>query len=74
MAKLEKLEDAVQRYGYTKGKKIKLYGKELEIISDPTNVDGNDVFVEAREEATHNIRQVQVPRNVVAMARSKPIG
>jgi hypothetical protein len=73
MSTPETLEEAVQRYGYSKGKRIKLYGKELEIISNPTNVHGKDVFVEAREEATNDVRQVQVPRNVVEMARNKPI-
>ena len=70
MANLGKLCEEVKRYGYAKNKKIKLYGKELELISDP--VDGNDenIFVDAREEGTDNVRQVQVPRNVVEMAKS----
>jgi hypothetical protein len=70
MANLGKLGEEVKRYGYAKNKKIKLYGKELELISDP--VDGNDenIFVDAREEGTDNVRQVQVPRNVVEMAKS----
>jgi len=73
VAKLETLEKAVQQYGFAKGKRIKLYGKELEIVSDPTNVQGDDVFVEARESVTKDVRQVQVPRNVVEMARKSAI-
>jgi len=69
MAKPEKLGDAVKRYGYAKKKKIKLYGKELELVSDPVYRQDDDVFVDAREEASDNIRQVQVPRNVVEMAK-----
>jgi hypothetical protein len=69
MAKPEKLGDAVKRYGYAKKKKIKLYGKELELVSDPVNRQDDDVFVDAREEGSDNIRQVQVPRNVVEMAK-----
>ena len=56
-------------YGYAKKKKIKLYGKELEIISDPVNPEGEDVFVDAREKGTDDVRRVQVPRNVVEMAK-----
>ncbi len=71
MPKPENLSELVQRYGYAKKKKIKLYGKKLELVSDPMNRQGDDVFVDAREEGTE--RPVQVPRNVVEMAkRSRP--
>jgi len=46
MAKPENLGEKVQRYGYAKKKKIKLYGKELEVVSDPVHRQGDDVFVE----------------------------
>jgi hypothetical protein len=69
MAQAEKLSEAVKHYGYAKKKKIKLYGKELELISDPVNRQDDDVFVDAREEGTDRVRQVQVPRNVVQMAK-----
>jgi hypothetical protein len=65
MAKPENLGEGVQRYGYAKKKKVKLYGKELELFSDPINPQGDDVFVDAREKGTENAKQVQVPRNVV---------
>ncbi|HKU27600.1 MAG TPA: hypothetical protein VJQ54_19165 [Candidatus Sulfotelmatobacter sp.] len=69
MAKAEKLDEAVKRYGYSKKKKIKLYGKNLELVSDPINREDDNVFVDAREEGTDHVRQVQVPRNVVQMAK-----
>jgi hypothetical protein len=69
MAQSEKLGDEVKRYGYAKQKKIKLYGKELELVSDPKNSKGDDVFFEAREAGSDHIQQVQVPRNVVEMAK-----
>ena len=73
MPKPENLSELVQRYGYAKKKKIKLYGKKLELVSDPMNRQGDDVFVDAREEGTEHVRPVQVPRNVVEMAkRSRP--
>jgi hypothetical protein len=55
---------------YAKKRKIKLYGKELEIVSDPVIRKDDDVFVDAHEEGTDNVRQVQVPRNVVEMAKA----
>lgn len=70
MAKPENLGELVQRFGYAKKQKVKLYGKELELVSDPVNRDGEDVFVEAREKASEGVRQVQVPRNVVEMAKA----
>ena len=69
MAKPENLGELVQRYGYAKKNKVKLYGKELELVSDPTTLEGDDVFVDAREQGTQQVRQVQVPRNVVEMAK-----
>ena len=69
MAQAEKLGEAVKRYGYAKQKKIKLYGRELELVSDPKQSKGDDVFVDAREAGSDSIRQVQVPRNVVQMAK-----
>jgi len=70
MANPEKLGEEVKRFGYEKNKKIKLYGKQLEIVSDPVDRQGDSIFVDAREVGTDNVRQVQVPRNVVEMAKS----
>jgi hypothetical protein len=70
MAESENLGELVQRYGFAKKKKIKLYGKEFELVSDPANRQGDDVVVEAREKGSEDVRQVQVPRNVVEMAKS----
>ena len=69
MTNPQKLSEAVGRHGYAKKKKIKLYGKKLEIVSDPVNPEDDDVFVGAREEGTDHVRQVQVPKNVVRMAK-----
>ena len=69
MPKPENLGEAVPRYGYAKKQKIKLYGKELEIVSDPVNTEGDDVFVDAREKGAEDVRRLQVPRNVVEMAK-----
>jgi hypothetical protein len=69
MAQSEKLGEEVKRYGYAKQKKIKLYGKEFELVSDPKNSQDDDVFVDAREAGSDQITQVQVPRNVVEMAK-----
>jgi hypothetical protein len=69
MANQKNLGELVKRYGYAKKQKVKLYGKELELVSDPTNREGEDVFVEAREKGSEHVRQVQVPRNVVEMAK-----
>jgi hypothetical protein len=70
MANPEKLGEEVKRYGYAKNKKIKLYGKKLHIVSDPVDRQDDSIFIDAREEGTDNVKQVQVPRNVVEMAKS----
>lgn len=70
MASPDNLGEAVKLYGYAKKNKIKLYGKELELVSDPM-IEEEDVFVDAREKGTDSVRQVQVPRNVVQMAKGR---
>ena len=70
MAEPENLLEAVQRFGYAKTKKIKLYGKELELVSDPIKRHGDDVLIDAREKRTGPVKEVQVPRNIVEMAKS----
>ena len=70
MAKPEKLGEEIKRYGYAKKKKVKLYGKKMELVSDPEDRTENDVFVDAREEGTDTVRPVQVPRNIVQMAKT----
>ena len=70
MANAEKLGEAVKQYGYGKQKKIKLYGKELELVSDPVDRQDDEVFIDAREKGSDSVRQVQVPRNVVQMAKA----
>jgi len=70
MANQEKLGEGVRRYGYAKNQKIKLYGKELELVTDPVNPQDDDVFVDAREQDTDDVRHVQVPRNIVQMAKA----
>ena len=69
MSNGEKLGEEVRRYGYAKKKKVKLYGKKLEVVSDPVSSQDDNVFVEAHEEGNANVRRVQVPRNVVEMAK-----
>jgi len=69
MADPEKLGEEVMRYGYAQKNKIKLYGRKFELVSDPVNRH-DDVFVDAREEGADNVRQVQVPRNIVEMAKA----
>jgi len=69
MANPEKLGEVVKRHGYGKKKKIKLYGKELELVSDPVNRQGDAVFVDAREKGTDSVNEVQLPRTVVDMAK-----
>ena len=70
MASPNRLAEDVKRFGYAKTNTIKLYGRELQLVSDPVNRRGDEVFVDAREEGTDRISQVQIPRNVVQMAKN----
>lgn len=56
MANPEKLGEEVKRYGYSKNQRIKLCGKGLELVSDPVNMEDDNVFVDAREDGTDKCR------------------
>jgi hypothetical protein len=60
--------ERIRRLGYAQNNQVTLYGEIFEIISDPTTLGGNLVFVDARERKSGRVRRVRLPITVVHMA------
>jgi len=66
--KHQRLTDRLKRLGFANAKRMKLYGQEFELLSDPIVVEENAVFFEAIESRSRQPRRVRIPLNIVHMA------
>jgi hypothetical protein len=54
----------VKKFGYAPAQKIRIYGEEFEVLSDPfTNVDG--IAIQVRSQRTAAVRVLQLPATIV---------
>ena len=60
--------EAIKRFGYAKNSRVKLYGKLLEVISDPVCIGDECVSVHARDLKSGGSASVRIPLNIVRMA------
>lgn len=58
---------ALKRLGFTKRKKVRLYGEEFELLSDPIIEQGGAV-VEALDKKAEHPRKIKIPSTVLQMA------
>lgn len=66
------VSEKLKSLGFAQTKQMRLYGVELELISDPIFAEGDVVFVEAIEKKSRRPRRVHIPLNIVNMATEKP--
>jgi hypothetical protein len=67
------LSDKLKSLGFAQEKQMKLYGVELELVSDPIFAEEDDgVFVEAIEKKSRQPRRIRIPLNIVQMATERP--
>ena len=59
--------EGLKRFGFTKRNKVRLYGQEFELLSDPFLENGSPV-VEALEIRSSRTRRLAIPSVVVKMA------
>jgi len=62
------LSGRLKRLGFTKGKRMKLYGEVLELVSEPILLADNVVLVDAKEAKSGQARSVRIPLPIVNMA------
>lgn len=66
-----KLCERLKRLGFAQENRMKLYGQEFELISDPFIVGTDVVFVDAIERKSRLQRRVRIPLPIVHMANAE---
>jgi hypothetical protein len=60
--------EAIKRFGYVKNSHVRLYGKNLELMSDPVCIGEECVCFDARDMKSGLKASVRIPLNIVRMA------
>lgn len=66
-----KLCERLKRLGFAQENRMRLYGQEFDLISDPFIVENDVVFVDAIERKSQVQRRVRIPLPIVHMANSE---
>jgi hypothetical protein len=66
-----KLCERLKRLGFAQENRMRLYGQEFDLISDPFIVENDVVFVDAIERKSRMQRRVRIPLPIVHMATEK---
>ena len=67
MKSQESLSDRLKQLGYAQENRMRLYGQEFELVSDPIVVKDHLVFVDAIERSSGQLKRVRIPLNVLNM-------
>ncbi len=67
-AKHVALCDRLQRFGFTEGNQMRLYGEVFVFLSEPIVMTDDVVLVDATERKTGQKRRVRIPLPIVNMA------
>lgn len=54
----------IKQYGYAMSQKIRIYGEDFEVLSDPFESDGG-VAIQVRSQRTSQTRVLQLPATVI---------
>ncbi len=66
-----RLCERLKRLGFAQENRMKLYGLEFELVSDPIVTTDELVFVDAIERKSRVQRRVRIPRPIVEMANDR---
>ncbi len=58
----------IKRFGYAMSQKIRIYGEEFEVLSDPFASDGG-IAIHVRSKRTSQARVLQLPTTIVHRVR-----
>ena len=63
------LSDRLKRLGYSEGQRIRLYGEEFDLVSNPIKVHDDLLFVDGVERKSGKVRRIRIPLPIVQMIR-----
>jgi hypothetical protein len=61
----------IKNFGYTTSQKIRIYGEEFEVLSDPFPSDGG-IAIHVRSRRTAQARLLQLPATVIGRVNKTP--
>jgi hypothetical protein len=62
----------VKHLGYGASQRVKLYGEEYEVVSDPF-IDGEGIAVRAKSKRNPHVRTVQLPSTILQSVLKRPL-
>lgn len=65
--------ERLKRIGYERDKKIRIYGEQFELISDPISLGDRFFVVDAIETRSRQLRRVRIPLTVVNTLRQEDV-
>jgi len=68
------LLDRLKRLGFVRGKQVRLYGAEFELLTDPMVMGKALVFVDALEKKSGLLRRVRIPLTMLNNANRNQNG
>lgn len=69
--KYSTLSDRLKRLGFAQKSQMKLYGEELQLVSDPIFGENDETYVNAIEKRTQTVRRIGIPLNILQMANER---
>jgi hypothetical protein len=60
----------VKHLGYTTSQRVRLYGEEFEVVSEPF-VEANGISVHAKSRKNPNVRVLRLPSTVIQSAKRR---
>ena len=60
------------RLGYARSNRVRLYGQELQIVSDPFLHDEGGIAIEVVADSNPTKRTMRLPLSMVQVARKRP--
>lgn len=59
--------ERLKRLGYSRGNRVRIYGEEFDLISDPISVQDQLVFVDGVEHKSGGHRRIRIPLPILRM-------
>jgi hypothetical protein len=63
------LSERLKRLGYSEGQRIRLYGEEFDLVSNPITIQDELFFVDGVERKSGKRRRIRIPLTVIQMIR-----
>jgi hypothetical protein len=67
-SQIKRICERLKRLGFARESRVKLYGEEFQLTSDPFVLEHDVIFVDAVERKTQQQRRIRIPLSIVKIA------